>query len=49
LGYAQNTADFFSKSEVFFKTYVKNGRVAYSEIKGNPAALNELVELAKNI
>ncbi len=49
LGYAQNTADFFSKSEFFFKTYVKNGRVAYSEIKGNPAALNELIELAKNI
>ncbi len=49
LGYAQNTIDFFSNSEVFFKTYVKNGRVAYSKIKDNPAALNELIELAKNI
>ena len=48
-GHAQSTADFFSKSDMFFKTNVKNGRVTYKSIKENPAALNELIEMAKEI
>ncbi len=47
--YAQNTAEFFNKADTFFKTYVKNGRVAYSEVKKNPEALEELVAMAGNI
>lgn len=46
---AQSTTDFFSKADTFFNTYVSNGRVDYKAIKGNPASLNELVEMAQNI
>lgn len=46
---AQSTADFFSKSDAFFKANVKNGKVAYQSIKNDPAALNELVSIAKSI
>ncbi len=49
LGHAQSTADFFSKSDTFFKANVKNGRVTYKSIKENPTALNELIEIAKEI
>ena len=49
VGSAQSTAEFFSKTDVFFNTYVKDGRVDYAGIKSNPVALNELVELAKSI
>ncbi len=49
LGYTQSTIDFFSKSDTFFKTYVKNGRVAYAEIKSNPTSLNELIEMVKDV
>ncbi|MFD2586391.1 DUF547 domain-containing protein [Croceitalea marina] len=45
----QSTSDFFSKSDTFFKTYVKNGRVDYKRIKENPSSLNELVDIAENI
>lgn len=47
--FAQSTSDFFLKSDAFFKANVKNGRVAYKAIKDNPAALNELLEMAKGI
>lgn len=48
-GHAQSTSEFFSKSEGFFKTYVTDGRVAYSEIKDNPELLNTLIDMAKTI
>ncbi|MFS4494342.1 DUF547 domain-containing protein [Maribacter sp. 2308TA10-17] len=47
--FSQNTSEFFSKSDAFFKANVKNGKVAYKAIKDNPAALNELLEMAKVI
>jgi len=47
--FAQSTSEFFSKSDAFLKENVKNGRVAYKAIKDNPAALNELLEMAKGI
>ncbi len=47
--FAQSTSDFISKSEAFFKSNVKNGRVTYAAIKDNPASLNELLEMAKGI
>ncbi len=46
---AQNTAEFFSKADAFFKTHVKNGRVAYKAIKEDRAALDELLGMAKEI
>lgn len=48
IGYGQGTTDFFSKADIFFSTYVKDGRVDYKTIKSNPASLNELVDMAKN-
>ena len=49
VGLAQTTSDFFAKSDAFFKSNVKNGKVTYKAIKENPAALNELIEMAKGI
>ncbi len=49
LGYSQGTSEFFSKADAFFKTNVKNGRVAYASIKQDPSSLNELVAMAENI
>ncbi len=48
-GFSQTTSEFFKKSDFFFNTYVKNGRVAYSEIKSDPSTLNELIEMAQGI
>ncbi|GMN09927.1 hypothetical protein MTsPCn9_19700 [Croceitalea sp. MTPC9] len=48
-GIAQNTTDFFSKADTFFKTYVKNGRVDYRSLKENPDSLNELIDLTNAI
>ncbi|MEM8763700.1 MAG: DUF547 domain-containing protein [Bacteroidota bacterium] len=47
--YAQDTETFFSKTDSFLKAYVKEGRVAYKDIKSNPAELDELIALAENI
>jgi len=46
---AQNLTDFFNKSDAFFKSNVKNGKVAYSEINKNPEALNAVLDIAKAI
>ncbi|MCL6267631.1 DUF547 domain-containing protein [Flagellimonas myxillae] len=48
-GFSQDLNTFFSKSDAFFGTYVKDGRVKYQEIKNNPSDLNTLLELAKGI
>ena len=44
LGFSQSTASFFEKADSFFKTYITNGKVNYSKVKANPAALNSLIE-----
>lgn len=49
IGYGQGTTEFFSKADTFFNTYVKDGGVNYKAIKSDPASLNELVAIAKNI
>lgn len=49
IGFAQDTSEFFSKANAFFGTYVTDGKVAYKKIKDNPADLNELLKLAKEI
>ncbi|MGB3151160.1 MAG: DUF547 domain-containing protein [Maribacter sp.] len=49
VGYSQNKADFFAKADIFFKTYVQDGRFDYKSIKKNPRTLNELVQLAREI
>lgn len=47
--FSQQPAQFFTKADVFFKSYVSDGKVAYKEIKENPALLQELINLAKDI
>ncbi|MEM7483620.1 MAG: DUF547 domain-containing protein [Bacteroidota bacterium] len=49
LGFAQTTASFFEKTDAFFNTNVKNGKVAYQDIKANPSDLNELITIAETI
>lgn len=44
---AQDTSQFFSSADEFFKTYVENGKVKYAEIKQNPKLLNDLLSDAK--
>lgn len=46
---AQGTSEFFTKADSFFKTYVSNGKVAYDDIKSNPAELDELIKMAEGI
>ncbi len=49
LSFSQDTAEFFSKADIFFKTHVKNGRVDYGTIKANPSNLYSLLDLAQTI
>ena len=49
VSYGQSVDTFVNKADAFFKTHVKNGRVDYKAIKSNPAALNELTTLAKDV
>ncbi|GAA3519624.1 hypothetical protein GCM10022393_37300 [Aquimarina addita] len=49
LGFSQNTATFFSKSDAFFKKYVSNGKVDYATIKKDPASLDQLLTIAADI
>lgn len=48
-GFSQNLDLFFDKADAFFKTYVANGKVAYSEINKNTTSLNEVLKLAAPI
>jgi len=48
-GVSQDLNTFFEKADVFFRTHIKNGKVAYPNIKSNPKGLNELMTLAKTI
>ncbi len=45
-GYGQDTSEFFDKTDVFLKTYVKDGRVDYKTIKNDTSELDELLEIA---
>ncbi len=47
--YGQDNSGFFAKADTFFKTYVRQGRVAYKDIKSDPVTLNELVTMAETI
>jgi len=49
IGTAQGLTNFLEKTDGFFKTHVKNGKVDYTEIKKDPTVLYELVEMAKTI
>lgn len=49
LGFSQDVDSFFSKADAFMSTYVKDGRVAYSKVKSNPAELDELMQMASGI
>lgn len=47
--FAQNTNDFFSKADAFFKAYVVNGKVNYSKIHNEPQNLDEVLKIAEGI
>ncbi|QLG45776.1 DUF547 domain-containing protein [Costertonia aggregata] len=47
--HSQETTTFFSEADTFLNTHVKNGRVDYKAIQSNPKALNELLDMARNI
>ena len=49
LGFAQNTADFFKSSDVFFAAYVKDGKVNYKAVKKNPAELEKILASTNSI
>jgi len=49
VGNAQGLTKFLEKTDGFFKTHVKNGKIDYKEIKKDPTVLYELVEMAKTI
>ena len=46
---AQNLNAFLKQSDAFFKANVTNGKVAYDAIKKDSKALNEVLEIAKEI
>lgn len=46
---AQQESAFFEGANRFFKMYVTQGKVDYTQLKDKPAALNSLLELAANI
>ena len=46
---AQNLETFFSKTNTFLGQYVKNGKVAYSEINKDQSGLDELLKMAEGI
>ncbi|RKR15179.1 uncharacterized protein DUF547 [Maribacter vaceletii] len=46
---AQSTDVFFTKADNFFSKHVKNGRVAYSEIKKDTKELNEILNIANGL
>lgn len=47
-GYAQNTSEFFLKTDAFLKAHVANGRVEYKAIKKDVSQLDALLDMAKN-
>lgn len=46
---SQNLDKFFLQSDAFFKTNVKNGKVAYAEIHKNQRNLDALLDIAKDV
>ena len=48
-GFSQDVNVFFNKANTFFKTYVSNGKVAYSKVNENQDGLNELLNIAEAI
>ena len=48
-GVSQSTKNFFNEADMFFKTYVSNGKVDYKSIEKNPEKLNRLLDQAAKI
>lgn len=48
-GFSQDLNSFLDQANTFFKTYVANGKVAYSKIHSNPNALNEVLKIAETV
>ncbi|WP_248724123.1 DUF547 domain-containing protein [Seonamhaeicola sp. ML3] len=48
-GSAQSIDVFFEKADVFFNTYVSNGKVAYDALHKDPSKLNDVLKVAEGI
>lgn len=48
-GFSQSTEAFFNEADMFFKSYVSNGKVDYKSIEKNPEKLNRLLDQAAKI
>lgn len=48
-GVSQSTEVFFKKANIFFNTYVKDGKVAYAKLHQDTKDLNELLDIGKSI
>ena len=48
-GFSQDLNTFLSDADIFFKTYVSNGKVAYSKIHSNQDELKNLLNIAEGI
>lgn len=46
---AQNSDTFFAQTDLFFKTYVEEGKVNYKAIQKNPDMLDNLIKVGKNV
>ena len=46
---AQGISDFFAKTDAFLKAHVDNGRVDYKTIKADPAELDAILAMARDI
>ena len=49
LAFGQDTSKFFSKGDSFFKDNVKDGLIAYADLKSHPAKLDELIDMARQL
>ncbi|RFN58876.1 DUF547 domain-containing protein [Marixanthomonas ophiurae] len=48
-GFSQSTDTFLNDADIFFKTYISNGKVDYKSVEKNPEKLNRLLDQAANI
>ncbi len=46
---AQDLETFFSKTDAFFETHVKNGKVGYNKIHKDQSSLNDILKIAEGI
>lgn len=48
-GFSQTTNDFFKNADIFFDTYVSQGKVDYQKIQRDPTSLKEVLDIASKV